>query len=140
MLEAFGAKLGSFLRMGDSVALSGGLGAGKTTLARGLIQAEAGAKIDVPSPTYTLVQSYDLPQYELWHCDFYRLEHPDDVLELGLPDMAHMIVSLIEWPDKIGHYLEPDALHIEIIPHDTHRQVILSGSDIWAHRLVGLDA
>ena len=65
---ALGARLAGLLRAGDVVALSGGLGAGKTTLVRGLIQSLLGA-VDVPSPTYTLVQSYALPDYELWHCD-----------------------------------------------------------------------
>ena len=69
---AFGARIGAALRPGDVVAVTGGLGAGKTTLARGLVQAVYPDMI-VPSPTYTLVQTYDLPGYELWHCDLYRL-------------------------------------------------------------------
>lgn len=133
-LMALGAALAPFLRAGDIIALRGELGAGKTTFSRGLVQSLCGG-MDVPSPTYTLVQTYDCPDYELWHCDLYRLENPPDVLELGLVDMEDEIVSLIEWPDKMGRYLSPDALNIDIIFHDTGREVRFSGPDIWGQRL-----
>ena len=129
-----GAALAPFLRAGDIIALRGELGAGKTTFSRGLIQSLCG-EMDVPSPTYTLVQTYECPDYDLWHCDLYRLEAPADVLELGLIDMEDEIVSLIEWPDKMERYLSADALNIDITFHDAGREVSVSGSDIWAARL-----
>lgn len=110
---ALGARIGAALRAGDTVALTGELGAGKTTLVRGLIQAELPG-IEVPSPTYTLVQTYDLPEYELWHCDLYRLKHPDEVFEIGLMDAFGEALCLLEWPDKIGDYLPEEALKLHI--------------------------
>ena len=130
----FSAKLAPFLHAGDVLALRGELGAGKTTFSRGLIQSLMGAT-EVPSPTYTLVQTYECPDYELWHCDLYRLDNPADVLELGLIDMEEDIVSLIEWPDKMGSYLSADALNVHIDFHNECREVSFSGSDVWAARL-----
>ena len=129
-----GAKLAPILRAGDVVALRGGLGAGKTTFSRGLIQSLVG-KLEVPSPTYTLVQTYECQDYELWHCDLYRLDNPPDVLELGLVDMEEDIVSLIEWPDKMGTYLSPKALNIYIDFQGDGREVSFSGDGVWAKRL-----
>lgn len=137
-LMDFGARLASFLRAGDVVALRGELGAGKTTFSRGVIQSLLG-EIEVPSPTYTLVQTYEASHYELWHCDLYRLEKPSDVLELGLIDMEEEIVSLIEWPDKMGTYLSPDALNVDIAIHEMGREISLSGPNMWAERLKGMD-
>lgn len=133
-LRGFGASIASHLQAGDVLALTGGLGAGKTTFSRGVIQALLGA-VEVPSPTYTLVQSYTCPNYELWHCDLYRLEAPEDVLELGLVDMEADIVSLIEWPDKMGGYLSPQALRVHIDLYEAGRKISLSGLESWAVRL-----
>ena len=108
-----GARLGRALRSGDTVALIGGLGAGKTTLARGLVQSLLPHET-VPSPTYTLIQTYDLPRFTLWHCDLYRLEHPDEAYELGLMDAMGEDVCLLEWPDRLGDLLPDKALKIEI--------------------------
>jgi len=138
-LMAFGARLQPYLKAGDVLALTGELGAGKTTFARGLIQSDLGQDEEVPSPTYTLVQTYDLGSYELWHCDLYRLAAPDDVLELGLIDMEPDIVSLIEWPDKMGRHLAPGALNVNIVFKGDGRDVTLSGPPAWAERLKGLD-
>ena len=115
---ALGARLASALRSGDVVRLSGDLGAGKTTLARGLIQSRLG-EIDVPSPTYTLVQAYDWDTKEneggeLWHCDLYRLERPDDAYELGLMDAMGEEIMLIEWADKLGSLCPDDALRVDL--------------------------
>ena len=123
---AFGARLAAVLRPGDVVALSGGLGAGKTTLARGLIQSRLG-EIDVPSPTYTLVQTYDWGEHELWHCDLYRMEAPDDALELGLLDAMGEEIVLLEWPDRLGALLPEDALSIDIAFDGEGRTVTLKG-------------
>ena len=130
MIEAdmldLGARLGRALRSGDTVALIGGLGAGKTTLARGLVQSLLPQET-VPSPTYTLVQTYDLPRFTLWHCDLYRLEHPDEAYELGLMDAMGEDVCLLEWPDRLGDLLPDEALKIEITFDSDGRRVTLSG-------------
>jgi len=138
-LMAFGGRLQPLLKPGDVLALTGELGAGKTTFSRGLIQSALGQDEEVPSPTYTLVQTYELGSHELWHCDLYRLAAPDDVLELGLIDMEPDIISLIEWPDKMGRHLALDALNVHIAFKDDGREVILSGPPVWAERLKGLE-
>ena len=109
-----GAQLAQSVSIGDVIALTGGLGAGKTTLARGFIQALSNTD-EVPSPTYTLVQTYEAEHFEIWHCDLYRLNRPDDILELGLLDAFEEAVCLIEWPDKAGGYLPENSksIHIE---------------------------
>ena len=121
-----GARLGRALRAGDTVALIGGLGAGKTTLTRGLVQSLLPHEI-VPSPTYTLVQTYDFPNFTLWHCDLYRLEHPDEAYELGLMDAMGEEVCLLEWPDRLGNLLPDEALKIEITFEGKGRRVTLTG-------------
>jgi len=128
----FGARLGQALRPGDIVALIGGLGAGKTTLARGLVQSVLPHET-VPSPTYTLVQTYDVNDFTLWHCDLYRLEHPDEAYELGLMEAMGEDVCLLEWPDRLGSLLPEDALKIEIAFDAKGRRVSLTG---WEGRNV----
>ncbi len=123
---AFGARIAAVLRPGDVLTLVGDLGAGKTTLARGLIQSRLG-DIDVPSPTYTLVQTYDWGEVELWHCDLYRMEAPDDALELGLLDAMGEEIVLLEWPDRLGALLPDDALSIDIAFDGEGRTVTLKG-------------
>jgi len=100
---ALGAAIAPHLRRGDVVYLTGDLGMGKSTLARGLIRALTCPDQEVPSPTFTLVQSYDTPAFELLHLDLYRLEDPHETLELGLDDALNDGVLLIEWPDRLGH-------------------------------------
>ncbi|GHB02553.1 tRNA (adenosine(37)-N6)-threonylcarbamoyltransferase complex ATPase subunit type 1 TsaE [Algimonas arctica] len=129
---ALGARLASVLQAGDIVLLSGGLGAGKTTLARGLIQSRLG-EIDVPSPTYTLVQAYDWGDVELWHCDLYRLDRPDDAYELGLMDAMGEEIVLIEWADKLGALCPGNALRIDLSFDGDSRIATLSG---WEERNV----
>ena len=123
---SLGAKLAAQLCAGQTVALTGGLGAGKTTLARGMIQSLLG-EIDVPSPTYTLIQTYECRDFELWHCDMYRLERPEDGYELGLEDAFEDAVCLIEWPDKLGALFPEDALSIHIDFEGEGRKVSLTG-------------
>lgn len=125
---ALGARLAPLLRAGDVVVLSGGLGAGKTTLARGLIQSRLG-NIDVPSPTYTLVQAYDWGAVELWHCDLYRLDRPEDAYELGLMDAMGEEIVMIEWADKLGPLCPEDALRIDLNFEGESRIAKLSGWD-----------
>jgi len=126
---ALGRQIAARLRMGDTLALTGSLGAGKTTLARGIIQALIG-DIEVPSPTYTLVQIYETPYFDLWHCDMYRLEQPEDGYELGFPDAFDTAVVMIEWPDKLGSLMPEQAKIIEIIFDGSARIANLSG---WEH-------
>lgn len=125
-LLALGAALIPQLSAGQTVCLIGELGAGKTTLVRGMIQSVLGG-MDVPSPTYTLVQTYDMPEFELCHCDMYRLERPEDGYELGLMDAFEEAVCLIEWPDKLGSLIPEDALSIEIVFDGEGRKVTLTG-------------
>ncbi|WP_149141708.1 tRNA (adenosine(37)-N6)-threonylcarbamoyltransferase complex ATPase subunit type 1 TsaE [Gemmobacter caeruleus] len=100
------------LRPGDVLLLSGPIGAGKTHFARALIRARLGAEVEVPSPTFTLVQTYEDPRGDLWHADLYRLGHPDDIVELGLEAAFDDAISLIEWPDRLGDQTPPQALHL----------------------------
>src|SRR5262249_55086391 len=96
------------LQAGDFVTLSGDLGAGKTTLVRTLIRYLAGAPaIEVPSPTFTLMQIYDLPQFPLVHADLYRLSGPAELAELGFDDLPEGAVVLLEWPARRGGVLPP---------------------------------
>jgi len=112
---AFGAKLAEFLRPGDVVALSGDLGAGKTTLARGLLAA-LGLEDEAPSPSFAIVQPYERPEVRLpvWHVDLYRIEDPEDALELGLDDARQDAVLLIEWPERLGDDLWNDSLLLRL--------------------------
>lgn len=129
--RALGAALATHLRAGDTLALRGGLGAGKTTLARGIIQALTDEAQEVPSPTYTLVQIYDTPKGDLWHGDMYRLDAACDCEELGLPDAFEDAICIIEWPDKLGDYLPDDAVNIKVSFEGDHRTVTLSGARDW---------
>lgn len=112
-MAAVAGELARVIRAGDVVALSGDLGVGKTTLARALIQA-LGWHGEVPSPTYTLVQSYDPPDVRVpvWHVDLYRLDSPDDADALGLFETDAALV--IEWPERLGDRLPQDALRLTI--------------------------
>lgn len=112
------------LRKGDMVALWGDLGAGKTTFARALIQALAGKAVDVPSPTFTLVQVYECSEGEVWHCDLYRLKNPEEVFEIGLEDAFHQALCLVEWPERLGNLLPRRRIDITFkICNDTTRDI-----------------
>ncbi len=111
-----GAALGRALRVGDAVLLSGGLGAGKTALARAAITArlaDQGLTEDIPSPTFTLVQTYetDIP---IWHADLYRLSTEDEVYELGLDEAFEEAAVFVEWPDRLGAATPQRALAVEM--------------------------
>jgi tRNA threonylcarbamoyladenosine biosynthesis protein TsaE len=114
--EALGAAIARRLDFGDAVCLYGPLGAGKTTLARGLIRALTRPDEDVPSPTFTLVQFYDSDP-PLAHFDLYRLERPDEAYEIGLDDALEDGAVLIEWPERLEGRLPPDRLDI-VLSHD----------------------
>jgi tRNA threonylcarbamoyladenosine biosynthesis protein TsaE len=135
--RALGAAISGVLRAGDVIALHGDLGAGKTTLMRGLVQALCGADEEVPSPTYTLVQAYDAPDFSLWHFDLYRLDRPEDVHELGW-DETQDGVAVIEWPERAGRYLPTTRLDLTLEMLGAQRRARLEpvGED-WQKRLDG---
>ena len=113
--DAAGRALALHLRAGDVVALSGDLGAGKTSFARGVLGG-LGLEGEAPSPSFALVIPYYPPVVRLpvWHVDLYRLEKADDAEELGLDDALFDSALLIEWPERLGERLWPDALKIRL--------------------------
>ncbi len=120
---------------GDLIALSGDLGAGKTTLARSLIRSLAGdPELDVPSPTFTLVQAYDTP-LPVSHFDLYRLADPSELDQLGLDEALEDGIALVEWPERAGSLLSDDAIRIEIVHKDTGRTATISANDAAASRI-----
>lgn len=130
-----GAKLAAILRAGDVVALYGGLGAGKTTLSRGVIQAALGEHIDIPSPTYNLVNVYEGAIAPIWHFDLYRLNTVDEVFELGWDD-TDTGICLIEWPENAGAHLPNTRLDITLEIRDDARTVQFTPhGEIWERRL-----
>jgi tRNA threonylcarbamoyladenosine biosynthesis protein TsaE len=137
--HALAARLAGLLRAGDAVLLEGPLGAGKSELARAVLRAAArDPALEVPSPTFTLVQSYDLPAGPAHHFDLYRLDGPDGLAELGWDEAREGIV-LVEWPDRLGPERPSDALTITLAPLATEdaRRATLSG---WDERLERLAA
>ena len=112
-------RLAFALAPGDVVLLDGPIGAGKTHFARALIQARlaaAGQSEDVPSPTFTLVQTYQAGQVEIWHADLYRLTHPEEIAELGLEQAFTDAICLVEWPDRLGPFKPDTALELTLTP------------------------
>jgi len=105
---------------GDINILIGPLGAGKSVFARRFIQSLCG-EVDVPSPTFTLVQTYDSPAGTIWHFDLYRLEDPEEIYEIGWEEALAGGILLIEWPERLGPHLPAKARSISITPKDTSR-------------------
>lgn len=132
---ALGRRLGERLEPGDVVCLSGNLGAGKTTLARAAIEAWTGQQEEAPSPTYTLVQTYEGEKGELWHVDLYRLKQPDDAWELGLEDAFAEAACLIEWPERLGGRLPRNRLDIALTPQGEGRSAALIAHGAWRTKL-----
>ncbi|MSP49406.1 MAG: tRNA (adenosine(37)-N6)-threonylcarbamoyltransferase complex ATPase subunit type 1 TsaE [Alphaproteobacteria bacterium] len=134
--RALAARLAPLLRAGDVVALSGELGTGKTFFARAVIQALGGPE-EVPSPTFTLVQTYDLAPTPVWHFDLYRLGKPEDAYELDLEDAFADAISLIEWPERLGALLPVDRLDIALAfgTSENERLGTISGGASWTERL-----
>ena len=155
--QRFGSLLASQLKAGDVIALSGALGAGKSALARAIIQAIDPTEDDVPSPTFTLAQHYVLADgTPLWHLDLYRLDNAQDAMALGLDDAFVDAVCLIEWPDRLKKFLPKTTLSIYLYTDETAdesdstAEAAELGSSVrfadvtapphWADRITGLVA
>jgi tRNA threonylcarbamoyladenosine biosynthesis protein TsaE len=135
-----GRRLAALMRPGDVIALRGVLGAGKTELARALIQARAGAEIEVPSPSFTLVQDYRFADLVIRHIDLYRVEDAAELLELGLDAPETDEAWLIEWPERAAAVLPPERLEIELRQGDAPdaRIARLLAGGRWRDRLAAL--
>ncbi len=138
---AIAQRLGARLGAGDVILLSGDVGAGKTHFARCLILSLLDTPEDVPSPTYTLVQTYPGRNTEIWHADLYRLASPGEIVELGLTEAMVEAICLIEWPDRLGDLAPDTALHLTLsapgAPQERHLHFAWSDPR-WAARLEGL--
>jgi tRNA threonylcarbamoyl adenosine modification protein YjeE len=131
-----GARIAGHLRVGDLVALSGDLGAGKTTLARAILTS-LGVAENVPSPTFTLVQSYPAAALTVSHYDLYRLKSPREMDELGLEEALEQGAVLVEWPERAGARLPRDRLTVELSAHEDGRRAALHGAARWRDLLDG---
>jgi tRNA threonylcarbamoyladenosine biosynthesis protein TsaE len=140
---AFAERLAPALRSGDTLLLSGPIGAGKTHFARALIKARlraAGRDEDVPSPTFTLVQTYDDGRAEIWHADLYRLAGPAEAFELGLDEAFRDAIVIVEWPDRLGDGAPAGALRLGFAQgasEGARRLALASADPRWADRLAG---
>ena len=131
-------RMANILVPGDTLLLSGEIGAGKSAFARALIRARLGRMEDVPSPTFTLVQTYEDPDGDIWHCDLYRLTHPDEVFELGLDEAFSTAICLIEWPDRLGADMPDSALQMTFAAGDTAHSLEITAPPAWENRLKAL--
>ncbi|HET8727209.1 MAG TPA: tRNA (adenosine(37)-N6)-threonylcarbamoyltransferase complex ATPase subunit type 1 TsaE [Alphaproteobacteria bacterium] len=134
---ALAERLAALLQPGDAVALAGDLGGGKTSFARAAIRALARAEVEVPSPTFTLVQTYELGPAPVWHFDLYRLSGPDEVIELGWDEARAGGIVLVEWPERLGSLLPADRLDVALAYGGAPgtRVATLTGHGGWVGRL-----
>lgn len=132
-----GKELSKLMCPGDTVLLYGDIGAGKSLLCRSLILELLEYPEDIPSPTFTLVQTYHAPVGEIWHCDLYRLGHEYDLIELGLIETFQSAITLVEWAERLASLTPDDALAISFqIFSEVEREIQLSWSDEkWTERL-----
>ena len=133
-------RIAGFTGAGDLVTLSGDLGAGKTTLARALIRELVGEPhLEVPSPTFTLMQVYDAPKFPIVHADLYRIKSPDELIELGWDEAAEGALLLVEWAERAGNQLPQDRLDVSLLLNpqkgDAFRKVVFTGTGTFAARL-----
>jgi len=142
-MNALGASIGALLKVGDAILLFGDLGAGKTTFSRGLIQSIAKEEGEVVSPTFTLVQTYDVDGAILYHYDLYRLETGDasTLTELGWDESLTNGITLVEWSERLeAEYIPNDALQIHITQNDDNsRSLTFIGDLNWQNRLARLE-
>lgn len=127
------SSLARLAKAGELIGLLGALGAGKTTFARFFIKSLVPSAEEIPSPTFSMVQSYQGLQVTLWHFDCYRLIWPEAVFELGWEEAIQGIV-LVEWPERLGDLLPAEYLQIHLV-HEPGRQALVYGSQHWAQRL-----
>ncbi|MDY0882361.1 tRNA (adenosine(37)-N6)-threonylcarbamoyltransferase complex ATPase subunit type 1 TsaE [Dongia soli] len=143
---ALAQDLASFLRPGDVLALWGDLGAGKTSFARALITRLSAEAEDVPSPTFTLVQTYPgqvgetNEPVELWHFDLYRLTAPEQAYDLAIEEAFQDGISLIEWPVRLGYLLPAKRLDLNLTLTEKagQRRAEIAGNEVWHRRLAPL--
>lgn len=128
-------RVSNLCRAGDTLLLEGPIGAGKTAFCRAFIRARLGEAEDVPSPTFTLIQSYLHSDVDIWHCDLYRLSSPDEAIELGLLEAFESAICLIEWPDRLGDDVPDDALTLAFKVNVDGHQVAMSIPTNWVDRL-----
>ena len=134
-MEAFGKRIAERLKPGDVVALTGGLGAGKTTLSRAIIAA-LGHEGEVPSPTFTIVEMYEHLRVPLVHADFYRLEDPSEAEEIGLDDYREGAILIAEWPECVGGFAhEAGCLSVTLETVGEGRQAIVEAGEAWQGRM-----
>jgi len=137
---ALAADVAKLIGPGDLITLSGELGAGKTAFARALIRILMGEpEAEVPSPAFTLMQIYETPEFPIVHADFYRIDKPQDIAELGFEEACENALVLVEWPELADNVLKPDQLNIELQLDPTHdsgyRNATLIGKGCFADRL-----
>lgn len=136
-LTALGSRLGTALAHGDMIGLKGDVGAGKTVLARSMIRAALHDQaLDVPSPTYTIAQQYDrfgTDPLTIWHADLYRLEEPEEAVEIGLLDAVEEAALLVEWPERLMELWPRTALTIHLASEGAGRRLSFEGG--WPDRL-----
>ena len=141
--ERLAAIIAGQSRPGDAILLSGDLGAGKTHFARAFINTLTSAPEDVPSPTFTLVQTYDAAvageAVEIWHFDLYRLKSPDETLELGIEEAFAEGIALVEWPDRLGSLKPREHLELDLaIAGDGARKARLLATPAWRDRVAAI--
>lgn len=142
--ERLASQLSGASRSGDVICLAGELGSGKTTFARFFIRSRASRRgievAEVPSPTFTLVQIYELPDSNIWHFDLFRLEHSDETIELGIEDALRDGICLIEWPDRLPELAFSARLDLTFTfgESEDERHVRIVGDQTWFKRAVGL--
>lgn len=137
---ALARRIAAMARPGDVIALAGELGVGKTRFARAFVDALTGEREEVPSPTFTLVQTYESAAGAIWHFDLYRLSRPDEAYELGIEEALADGISLIEWPDRAQGLLPSERLDLTLAfaAAPNARTAHLAGRGSWAERLTGL--
>jgi tRNA threonylcarbamoyladenosine biosynthesis protein TsaE len=133
-----GAAIAIALGRGEAVCLTGPLGAGKSSLARGLIRALAPEAGDVPSPTFTLVQFYAGPDFEIAHFDLYRLTRAEEAFEIGLDEALREGAAVIEWPERLGDLLPADRLEVVLRVDGEGRRAGITAHGAWEGRALDL--
>ena len=135
-----GETLAKYAQAGDCFLLRGQIGAGKSALARAFIRSLLGPETEVPSPTFTLVQTYDFGEIEIWHADLYRLGDTQEAVELGLTDAMNDQICLIEWPELMEGLTPESALDIELTVESDCHLATLTFEDNWSGRQARADA